>query len=104
MKKERERESEFIWANGAIMESLCLVKSHEITRVTAGMYSAAERERGRWFNSTLALVSVASFCVYEIKALTFLGDQSCVSVPQILNCSLCNLLIKCMFKKFNLVK
>lgn len=37
-----ERESEFISANGAIMESLCLVKSHEITRVTAGMYSTAE--------------------------------------------------------------
>lgn len=35
----------------AIMESLCLVKSHEITRMRASMYSAAaaarERERAR---------------------------------------------------------
>lgn len=29
------------------MESLCLVKSHEINRVTVGMYSTAERERER---------------------------------------------------------
>lgn len=29
------------------MESLCLVKSHEITRVTAGMYSTAEQETER---------------------------------------------------------
>lgn len=27
------------------MEPLCLVKSHEITRVTASKYSAAEEER-----------------------------------------------------------
>lgn len=41
------RERVFISANGAIMESLCLVKSHEITTVTASVYSTAERERRR---------------------------------------------------------
>ena len=39
----RERENYF----RAITESLCLVKGHEITRVTAGMYSDAKRERER---------------------------------------------------------
>lgn len=38
-----ERKCEFISESRAIMESLCLVKSHEITRVRAGMYSTAGR-------------------------------------------------------------
>lgn len=42
--KRNRREREFISLNGAIMESLCLVKSHEITTVTASAYSTAERE------------------------------------------------------------
>lgn len=37
--KEWGRESEFISVSGAIMEPLCLVKSHEIIPVTASMYS-----------------------------------------------------------------
>lgn len=65
----------FIWATGVIMESLCLVKSHEITRATAGVYSAAAaRERGRetqgqrerrggGFNSARGEVSLANVCV-----------------------------------------
>lgn len=44
---KRREKTEFISVSGAIMESLCLVKSHEITSVTAGMYSAAQRQRGR---------------------------------------------------------
>lgn len=72
---EREREKvSSVRRTGAIMEPLCLVKSHEITRATAGIYSTAERGRGKgegetrrgWRRSGSALgpVSVAAFYVY----------------------------------------
>lgn len=41
-------EHEFIWPNGAIMEPLCSVKSHEITTATSeSVQYTAEREC-RW--------------------------------------------------------
>lgn len=53
-------EHEFIWPNGAIMEPLCSVKSHEITTATSeSVQYTAERELrvGGGLNSALDLVA-----------------------------------------------
>lgn len=53
-------EHEFIWPNGAIMEPLCSVKSHEITTATSeSVQYTAERELrvGGRLNSALDLVA-----------------------------------------------
>lgn len=94
--KRNRREREFISLNGAIMESLCLVKSHEITTVTASAYSTAEREETQRAVAKLrvGLVSEASFLclrqLWDLNALAFLGKQLGVNVAQIYR------VIKCM--------
>lgn len=72
--KEQGRESEFISVSGAIMEPLCLVKSHEITQVTASVYSTVEKDSlvGVGVSSLkLGLVSVAT-----IQHITGLGIET----------------------------
>lgn len=94
-----ERESELIPVNGAIMEPLCLVKSHEINRVTAGMYSAAKRGREslvQW----LVFVSIANL---GIKSINFFScpikcDCFTKSSRSYRACSLCNYSINGCFQ------
>lgn len=66
--REMERKCEFISESRAIMESLCLVKSHEISRVKAGVYSTAggrDLLRPRRSDSMFKEISGAEICVYE---------------------------------------
>lgn len=70
--KEQGRESEFISVSGAIMEPLCLVKSHEITQVTASVYSTVKKDSLVGVSSLkLGLVSVAT-----IQHITGLGIET----------------------------